>query len=80
MNRIMYRKEAETYCLENGYKLFLDLCIKEKIIVMEKEIITLFETSSNSEYQYKYGTIRIEEWNEGLVLWVGGEIRYKSWK
>ncbi len=28
----------------------------------------------------KYGTCRLEEWPEGLVLWVGGEIVYKSWK
>lgn len=27
----------------------------------------------------KYGTIRLEEWPEGLVLWVGGEIRWRSW-
>jgi hypothetical protein len=26
------------------------------------------------------GTIRLERWKEGLVLWVGGEIVYKSWK
>lgn len=25
------------------------------------------------------GVIRLEEWPEGIVLWVGGEIRYKSW-
>jgi hypothetical protein len=28
----------------------------------------------------KYGTIRLEAWPEGLVLWVGGEIRWRSWK
>lgn len=35
--RIMRRDEAETYLLANGWKLFVDLCIKEKIIVMEDE-------------------------------------------
>jgi hypothetical protein len=25
-----------------------------------------------------YGTIRVEEWPEGLVIWVGGEIRWRS--
>lgn len=28
----------------------------------------------------QYGTVRIEEWPEGLVIWVGGEIVYRSWK
>lgn len=26
-----------------------------------------------------HGLVRIEEWPEGLVLWVGGEIKWKSW-
>jgi hypothetical protein len=28
----------------------------------------------------KHGTIRIEEWPEGLVLWIGGQIRWRSWE
>jgi hypothetical protein len=28
----------------------------------------------------KYGSIRFEEWPEGLVLWVGGDIVWKSWE
>lgn len=27
----------------------------------------------------KHGTIRIEEWPDGLVLWIGGQIRWRSW-
>ena len=27
-----------------------------------------------------YGAIKVEEWSEGLVVWVGGQIRYKSWE
>jgi hypothetical protein len=27
----------------------------------------------------RYGIIRLEQWPEGLVLWVGGEIKWKSW-
>lgn len=27
-----------------------------------------------------YGLIRIETWPEGLVVWVDGEIIYRSWK
>ena len=34
--------------------------------------------ATNKRYD-KYGVIRIEEWPEGLVLWVGGQIRWKSW-
>jgi hypothetical protein len=28
----------------------------------------------------EYGTIRVEEWPEGLVLWVDGQIRWRSWQ
>jgi len=28
----------------------------------------------------QYGIISIEQWPEGLVIWVGGEIVYRSWK
>lgn len=28
----------------------------------------------------KYGDIIVEEWPEGLVVWVGGVIVYRSWK
>lgn len=31
-------------------------------------------------FQNEYGTIRVAEWPEGIVLWVGGEIRWKSWQ
>jgi hypothetical protein len=33
-------------------------------------------------FEYKhilFGVIRVEQWYEGLILWVGGEIRWKSW-
>lgn len=39
-------------------------------------IVTLFKTDS---YKAALGTIRLEMWPEGLVLWVGGEIRWRSW-
>ncbi len=28
----------------------------------------------------KWGVVRVEEWPEGLLVWVGGEIVYRSWK
>lgn len=31
------------------------------------------------EFYDEYGTIRLEEWPEGLILWVNGMIRWKSW-
>ncbi len=33
-----------------------------------------------SHWINEYGAIRIEIWPEGLVVWVGGQIRYKSWE
>lgn len=26
------------------------------------------------------GMIKVEKWKEGIVLWVGGEMIFKSWK
>lgn len=38
------------------------------------------ETRSLTKYcDEKHGTIRVEEWPEGLVLWVGGEIAWRQW-
>jgi hypothetical protein len=28
----------------------------------------------------KHGVVRVEEWPEGLVLWVGGEIAWRQWE
>lgn len=43
----------------------------------EEKAEELFVTN---EFNRKLGTIRLEHWPEGLVLWVGGEIVYRSWK
>lgn len=62
------------------------------LLKFEEKINKLFEiTESNvlwpaadlyqkglKEFNTKYGTIRLEEWPEGLVLWVGGQIVWKS--
>ena len=37
--------------------------------------MTLIETRTEQD-----GVIRVERWPEGLVLWVGGVIAWKSWK
>jgi hypothetical protein len=36
----------------------------------------LFETT---EFADEHGTLRLEHWPEGIVLWAGGEIAWKSW-
>lgn len=76
-NKLMTKSEANDYCLQNGYKLFIDLCIREKVIIEPDppKIIKLFE------YEGSFGgTIRLETWPEGLVLWVNGKIKYKYWE
>jgi hypothetical protein len=42
----------------------------------ERETSTLYSTD---HYSKQFGTIRLATWQEGLVLWVGGEIAWKSW-
>lgn len=34
----------------------------------------------DKSFQHAFGTVRLEEWPEGLVLWVGGQIRWRSWR
>jgi len=41
----------------------------------EEKIEVLFQQRTEAE-----GAIRLERWPEGLVLWVGGEIQWKSWR
>lgn len=36
VNRIIYRDYAMDYCHLNGYKLFIDLCIKDNVIIIER--------------------------------------------
>lgn len=76
-NRLITKSQAEEYCRLNGYKLFIDMCIKDKVIVeKDPETKSLFVTE---EYIDRFGTIKVEMWSEGLVLWVGGQIVYNSW-
>lgn len=37
----------------------------------------LFHTD---EFKEELGIVRLMHWPDGLVLWVGGEIVYKTWK
>ncbi len=39
-----------------------------------------FDTDVYYEQAFKdYGIVRIQRWPEGLIIWVGGKIVYKSW-
>lgn len=57
----------------------------EKKVICLSEINSAGATSNNfhatgANILRNYGPIRLELWSEGLVLWVGGEIRWKSWE
>lgn len=43
--------------------------------INDKHFKTLFQ-----EHTEQWGTIKVQTWPEGLVVWVGGEIVYRSWK
>lgn len=40
-----------------------------------KEVIRLCSYERND-----LGLLKIEEWPEGIVVWIGGKIKYKSWE
>jgi hypothetical protein len=44
-------------------------------IVIRPTVKKIFE-----KYSDEFGLIRLEEWKEGLVLWVCGQIKWKSWE
>lgn len=53
----------------------------ELLIKLEELGIANFDKCLANIPQYKdYGDIIIEEWPEGLVVWVGGKIKYTSWE
>jgi hypothetical protein len=43
----------------------------------EEAVYKIFETY---DYQFNLGVVRLEQWPEGLVLWVGGEVKWQSWE
>lgn len=38
------------------------------------------EIFTTTAFQDEFGTVRVENWSERIVIWVGGRIRWKSWK
>jgi hypothetical protein len=43
----------------------------------ESEVVTLYRADAHRE---KFGLVKLEQWPEGLVLWVGGQIRWASFR
>ena len=71
-NRSMTKSEANEYCLQNGYKLFIDFCMREKVVIIEDfKTIVHFE-----QYDHDNGVIRLQTTEDGLELWIGGRLRY----
>ena len=42
---------------------------------MSNEVVKVYETN---QFAKDHGIVRLEQWPEGLVFWVGGEIAWKS--
>lgn len=78
MNTLIYRTEAENFINANGWKLFLDRIIKEKIIVLDDKPFIIYERHNVVTDREDYGSIRIIEYPEGLQLWVSGVMVWKS--
>ena len=72
-NKLMTKSEANEYCRQNGYKLFIDMCIKENIIVENDPYINLLY---NYHFENTWGTIELKIINKELELWIGGERRF----
>lgn len=45
----------------------------------EKKVKHCISFNTN-QFGGKDEVVKIEQWSEGLVLWVGGEIKWKSWE
>lgn len=84
----MTREEAYNKCKNiSDAVTFISILEALGLIKFEKkkESVNLVELRSGNithdcDYKGQYGVIRLEEWPEGLVLWVGGKIVYKSWE
>jgi hypothetical protein len=44
---------------------------------IKNEVVGLYRTE---DYRRNFGVVKLEEWPEGLVLWVGGQIRWESFR
>jgi hypothetical protein len=48
-----------------------------KDVPVTAEVTPIFESF---QFEKEFGVIRLENWPEGIVLWVGGQIRWRSWR
>ena len=77
-HKVMYKKDAEKFLTENGWKIFLNMIVRDRVVVLpDIEVEAIFVTE---KFAKEHGTIRLELWLEGLVLWVGGQIVWKQWE
>lgn len=88
----MTRDELRKICSKHGISTAIIPVLEELGLIKldpDNEITGLFKISTDdktfnskvmNEINNKYGTIKLELWPEGLVLWVGGKIRWESWK
>jgi hypothetical protein len=84
----MDEKEVEAYrkgfmealdIKQNNFCSIFGVPVHEVLDILQRnksEFTTLFH-----KRQYKsYGDVRITEWPEGLTLWIGGKLVWKSWE
>lgn len=71
---LMTKSEANEYCQQNGYKLFIDYCVRKKVIVTDDQIAPIVHFEHNTAF---HGTIRLQTTEDGLELWVGGKLKYQ---
>lgn len=76
-SRIMTVEEANEYCRVNGYKMFIDMCRDNRLVIIKPEVETLYE----KHFDATWGTVslitREDAKENSLELWVGGKFRYK---
>lgn len=79
---------AYPYEAEGMLDAFIDLAKRfgmEFKIEEKKEVVTCISFNmkqfiTDPLQQKDLGEVKIEIWPEGLVLWIGGEIKWKSWE
>ena len=79
----MTRDEAEKKLKDAGitthYNLMLNSLEALGLIEFDPAVKTCVAFDS-AQFGKDFGKVKIELWTEGLVLWVGGEIKWKSWE
>lgn len=81
------KTRAEVIKILENHPLYLSNLHSEQLInrfveagLLQLREEPLIELIWQTETLDKFGKIRIEMWKEGLVIWVGGRIVWKSWE